>query len=156
MECGTGFQTVQGDGDQLTGNRLDDAVALIVGTVLQHLLTEVVAEGVGHEFCKVLKRLGEDHISVSRYTLLELLLQVSTAVLIFAEREDVSLHVFEASVDVEFTLSTGKLITSWIAHDGVRVEAKGRVHATAVAKGLEVGRVRSSIESSVTIISSTS
>ena len=42
------------------------------------------------------KGLPEDHIAMFRNTLLQLLLKVTTAVLIFTERGDLSLQIFKA------------------------------------------------------------
>jgi hypothetical protein len=49
----------------------------------------------GHEISKVIKRLAENHIAMFGDTFLELLLQVSTAMLVLAKRWDLSNKVLQ-------------------------------------------------------------
>ena len=88
---------VERDGDQVLGNRLADDIALLVVRVLYELLAEVIAKRIRHEVGKVAERLVEDDVAMLWDTLLKLLLEVATAVLILAKRRDLALQVLKAS-----------------------------------------------------------
>ena len=75
---------VQTDPHEIASDRIDDGGSLFVGRVLEQLLTEVIAEWIGHEFWEVTVSLSEDHVPLSGIAIFELLLEVSTAVLVFA------------------------------------------------------------------------
>jgi hypothetical protein len=82
---GTGSMHVQRDVDQIRGDGIADEVALFIRRIFQQLLAKVVAEGVGHQIRKVGEGLSEDDISVFRDPFLQLLLEITTTVLILAQ-----------------------------------------------------------------------
>lgn len=87
---------VERDGDEVVGDRLADSVSLLVRRELEQLLAEVVAERVRHQVREVAVRLAEDHVPVLGNALLELLLQVSAAVLVLAQRKNLALEVLDS------------------------------------------------------------
>jgi len=93
---GTGSMHIQRDVDQIRGNGITDEVTLFIRRVLQQLLAKVVAKGVGHQVSKVSKGLAEDDISVIRDPFLQLLLEVTAAVLILAQACNFTNKVLES------------------------------------------------------------
>ena len=87
---------VERDGDEVVGDRLADCVSLLVRRELEQLLAQVVSERVRHQVRKVAVRLAEDHVPVLGNALLELLLQVSAAVLVLAQRKNLALEVLDS------------------------------------------------------------
>ena len=94
---GTSSVHVQRDIDQVRGNGIADEIALFIRRILQQLLAKVVAEGVGHQISKVGKGLAEDDVSVFRDSFLQLLLEVTTAVLILAQAGNLANKILETS-----------------------------------------------------------
>lgn len=86
---------VESNADHVGSGILDQDGALVVIAVLQELLAEVVAKGVGHELNDVLVGLKPDHMDLLRVALLELLLQIAAAVLVLAEIVNLTAHVLE-------------------------------------------------------------
>ena len=95
---------IEGDVDEVLGDRFANDVALLVGRVLEELLAEIVPEWIcksnrsiialitkdenrstSHKLCEVSESFAEDHIPVLRDALLELLLQVTAPVLVLAQ-----------------------------------------------------------------------
>ena len=94
---GAGSMHVQRDIDQIRGNGIADKVALFIRRILQQLLAKVIAKGVGHEVSKVGEGLSEDDVSMIRDPFLQLLLEIATAVLIFAQAGNFTNKVLESS-----------------------------------------------------------
>jgi hypothetical protein len=90
---GSGSVHVERDTNKVVGNRLDDGHSLLVGRVLEQFLAQVVAERIRHELGEMTVGLSEDHVSVGWLAVLELLLQVSAAVLILAKVEQIALEL---------------------------------------------------------------
>jgi hypothetical protein len=86
---------VQRDVDQIRGNGIADEVALFIRRILQQLLAEIVAEGIGHQIGKVGEGLAEDDVPVFRDPFLQLLLEVTATVLIFAQAGNFTNKVLE-------------------------------------------------------------
>ena len=86
---------VETDPDEITSNRVDDGRSLLFGRILEQLLAKIVAERIDHEFREVSISLMEDHVTMSCFSLLELFLEVSTSVLVFAKREEVALKILD-------------------------------------------------------------
>ena len=63
---------------------------------LQQLLAKVVAKGVGHQVSKVSESLAEDDVSVVGNAFLQLLLEITTTMLILAQTGDFSDKVLES------------------------------------------------------------
>jgi hypothetical protein len=76
---------VQRDGYQLAGQTFDQRIPLLISAELEKLLGKIVAKSVRHELAKVWEYLREDHVTVFRIVLFELLLEESAAVLVFAQ-----------------------------------------------------------------------
>jgi hypothetical protein len=70
---------------------------LFIGRVLEQLLAQVVSERIRHEFGEVTVGFSEDHISVSGFSIFQLLLEVSTTVLVLAEVEELALEIFNSN-----------------------------------------------------------
>ena len=87
---------VQRDVDQIRGNGVTNEVALFIRSILQQLLAKIVAERVGHQIGEVGKGFVEDDVSVFRDTFLQLLLQITTTVLILAQASNFADKVLEA------------------------------------------------------------
>lgn len=75
---------VQRNIDQVRSDGITDEVALFIRRILQQLLAKIVAKRVGHQISKVSKGLAEDDVSMFRDPFLQLLLEVTAAVLVFA------------------------------------------------------------------------
>lgn len=88
---------VQTDANEISSNRFDDGGSLLLGRVLEKLLTEVVAEWIDHELREVTVRLVEDHISMSSLAFFQLLLQVSTTMLVLAEVQQLALQILDSN-----------------------------------------------------------
>ena len=69
---------------------------MFVRGILQQLLAKVVAEGVRHQISKVGKRLAKNDISMFRDPFLQLFLEVTTTVLVFAQAGDFTNEVLES------------------------------------------------------------
>lgn len=80
---------VERDRNELARNGLDERVTLLVGSELEKALRQVVGKGVDHQLGEVREDLVEDHVTVLRIAILELLLQVAASELIFAKRQHV-------------------------------------------------------------------
>jgi len=89
---------VQCNANELAGSILDEDSALLIIAVLEKLLAEVVSEWIGHQLNDMLVSLKPDHMHLLRIAVLELLLQVSAAVLILAQGIDFSSKLFERHV----------------------------------------------------------
>lgn len=89
---------VEGNADEIAGGLLDENSALLVIAILQELLAEVVTEGIGHQLNDMLVGLKPDHMNLLWVAVLELLLEVSAAVLILAQSVDLSSKLFKGHV----------------------------------------------------------
>jgi hypothetical protein len=96
---GSSAMLVQGDTDHVLCSILDEDGTLLIVAVLKELLAEVVAEGVCHQLNHVLVGLQPNHVNLFRDTVLELLLQVTTTMLVLAELVDSSTDGLEGQVD---------------------------------------------------------
>jgi hypothetical protein len=88
---------IERDVDEVLGNRFADEIALFIRGELQQLLAEVVTEGVCHQVREMTEGFTEDHIAMLGGTLLELLLEVSAAVLVLAQRGDLPHQILDVS-----------------------------------------------------------
>jgi hypothetical protein len=86
---------VERNTNEVISNRFDDGRSLFVGRVFEQFLTQVVAEGIRHEFGEMSVGLSEDHVSVSGLAVFQLLLQVSATVLVFAKVEKFAREFFD-------------------------------------------------------------
>lgn len=89
---------IQGDLDHLWSCIVDENSPLFIFGIFKQLLAEIIAERVSHEFHDMLIGLQEDHVEVVGVALFKLLLQVSAAMLIFAQTIDLPLQLFEFDV----------------------------------------------------------
>lgn len=89
---------VQGDADQLWCSILDKNGTLLIVAELEKLLTEVVAEWIGHKFDDVLVGLLPDHMDVVWVALLQLLLKEAATVLVLTQCVDLTTEGLESSV----------------------------------------------------------
>ena len=69
---------------------------MLIRRKLQQLLAKVVAKGVSHQVSKVSEGLAEDDISVVGNAFLQLLLEVTTTMLILAQAGNLSNKVLES------------------------------------------------------------
>lgn len=101
---------VQRDANQVVGNGINDRGPLFFGRVLEKLLAEVVAKGVSHEFGEMAIGFVEDHVTVFGVTIFEFLLEVAAAVLVFTERKEFALEIFNTNacepVELAILIST--------------------------------------------------
>ena len=97
---------VQGYVDEILRDRFADDVPLVIGGELEEFLAQVVAEWVGHQVSEVTKCFAEDHIAMLRNALLELLLEVTATVLVFAECGYLALEILKASASETVDYST--------------------------------------------------
>jgi hypothetical protein len=89
---------VESNLDHLRCSVVDQLGTLIVIRIFQELLTEVVSKGISHQLHDVCLGLEEDNFDALRISLLQLALQVTTAVLIFAESIYLALHVLKRDI----------------------------------------------------------
>jgi hypothetical protein len=99
---------VQRNVNEILSDGLANDVSLIICGELEELLAQIVAKGVSHEVRKMTKCFAEDHVPVFRNTFLELLLQVATAVLVFAKCGYFALKVFKACASETVHYINGK------------------------------------------------
>jgi hypothetical protein len=100
---------VERDADEIVSDRFDDGSSLFIGRVFQELLAEVVSERIRHELGEMSVGLSEDHISMSRFAVFELLLEVSASVLVLAQVKKLALEIFDsdASESVDYGSAYG-------------------------------------------------
>lgn len=91
----TSTMHIERDVDKILGHRLADEITLLVRGELKELLTEVVAEGVCHQVREMAEGFTEDHIAMLGSTFLEFLLEVAAAVLVLAQRSDLSHQILD-------------------------------------------------------------
>ena len=91
----TGAVHIQRNRNEFSRDGFKEGISLLICRVLEQFLREIVAERVNHEISEMRVNLGENHISVLRYALLELLLQEATTMLVFAEGSHIALKVFQ-------------------------------------------------------------
>mmetsp|Transcript_1697 Transcript_1697/g.5250 ORF Transcript_1697/g.5250 Transcript_1697/m.5250 type:complete len:376 (+) Transcript_1697:220-1347(+) len=95
---GAGAVHVGADAHQLRGDVADQHQTLLGVAVLEQLLTEVVAERIGHQLGKAFVRLLEDDVERLGVVLVQLLLQEAAAVLVAAERKHRAHHLLDGLV----------------------------------------------------------
>jgi len=96
LNC-AGTVHVEGDVDQVLGNGLANNITLVIRRILQEFLAEIVAERISHEFRKVAEGFTENHVSMFRKPFFQLFLQITTTMLILAQRCNLSLQILQAN-----------------------------------------------------------
>ena len=94
----SGAVLVESNADQIMRGILNQDSALLIIAILQQLLAEVVAEGVGHQLNNMLISLKPDHMDLLRIAILELLLEIAASMLILAEGIDLTTELFKLHV----------------------------------------------------------
>lgn len=104
---------VQRNVDQIRGDGVADEVALFIRSIFQQLLAEIIAERVGHQIGEVGKGLVEDDVSVFRGTFLQLLLEITTTMLIFAQAGNFTDEVLKTGTSkaVDYWAQSAMLLT---------------------------------------------
>jgi len=88
---------VQRDANEILSDRFANNVALVIRGELKKFLAKVVAKWIRHQFSKVAERFTEYHVAMLRNTFLKLFLEVTAAMLVFAERGYFALKVLQPS-----------------------------------------------------------
>ena len=120
----TGPMLVQSDLDHLGSCVGDEHSTLLVVGEFKQLLTQVVSEGICHEFNNMLVGLQEDHVKMLGIVFLKLLLEVPATVLILAQTVDFSLQMLELDI-VEASSLFAMLHSSLLDHASLAVLETG-------------------------------
>jgi hypothetical protein len=89
---------IESNTDEIMRSVLNQDGALLIIAILQQLLAEIVAEGIGHQLNHMLVGLKPDHVDLLRVTVLQLLLQVAASMLILAKGIDLTTELLELHV----------------------------------------------------------
>src|ERR1700760_206581 len=86
------------DGDHVRSGIVDENGTLVIGAEFEKLLAKVVAEIVHHEIHDVALNFTKDDADILLVALLELLLQMTAAMLILGHLQNLAFHGIERSV----------------------------------------------------------
>lgn len=87
---GTSAMLIQGNADHILRRVLDQDGSLVIIAVLEELLAQIITKWVRHELDDVLIGLEPDHVDLFGIALLQFLLEVTAAVLIFTQFVDLA------------------------------------------------------------------
>ena len=129
---------VEGDLSHVLHAVTDENSALLIVAVLEQLLAEIVAEGIGHQLGDARVDLLEDHLHVGLVALVKLALQEAASVLVRAERQDLRLEFLEVDAveSGEVVIATLPALLHSIANVRSVRGASGATNSRAWNKGL--------------------